>query len=155
MNGNNRHTASTTASSTAKLAAGAVILVCLAVAGMFAFKKASRRSPKTADATSAALTVLRGAVQEFYGATEGRFPATLDELKPYLPGGLVPAARTAAHASSAAVQYVSGPDFRAGRLADTGGWVYVNSPAGDDDLGMVAVNCSHARTQGGLPWNKL
>lgn len=98
------------------------------------------------------LARLRRALQDFFAAAGGRWPASLEELVPgYLPA--IPALDLPGHEPTAAARYVSGRLHDAdlpSAVADTGGWLYFSDPA-SDNWGLALIDCSHPH--GGAAWH--
>lgn len=133
-----------------------ILLSLIGGCGWFCAGKFSELRIKAGEgATIGKLVTLRVAIQECFGKADGKFPANLEEVKQYLPGPVkeIPFAHTALHGKISAIQYISGDDYRAGKISDTGGWAYVNTP-GDIDQGLVMVNCVHSRYKQTQPWFK-
>ena len=109
----------------------ALLFVFLAVTGSLVYRTYVIFFPPRVSngLTVAAMSSVRGALQAYAAANQGRYPADLGELvlnAKYLAN--IPPAGLKEHPISNAVQYMSGEDFKAGRFTDAGGWAYVNSP---------------------------
>ena len=108
---------------------------------------------------------LRSDISIFYG-DEGRFPEDLSELttgKSHMPPYKVsaphtrprkyeyqsresiPKAYTLEHSGTAAIQNLTGEEYRALGFEDTGGWAYVVS---GPSSGSIMVNCTHTDAKG-------
>jgi len=117
--------------------------LCLSACGK---KKAPQEE---IDPAKAALTVVRAALQGYYGDHEGKFPAALDELTKdgkYL--AVLPKVKLPGHAESSAVLYVTAPAVNARDLTDAGGYAYYGSDKYPDTKGTLVLNCTHADKKG-------
>lgn len=97
-------------------------------------------------ATRGNLGAIRSALSIYYGDMEGLFPAdpyTLTLGKKYMK--TIPTAKLPPyHSDSNAIRLISGEDYKAGDLDDTGGWLYVID---GENTGTAAVNCLHTDTR--------
>ncbi|MCM2267795.1 MAG: hypothetical protein NDI60_08505 [Elusimicrobiales bacterium] len=96
-----------------------------------------------------ALLQVRSALQLYYAAAGGTYPAGPAELAPaYLPA--LPTLRLPGHAPSAAVTLITSGKYDkdiAGAVTDSGGWLYF-SGAESANRGLLAIDCSHKSPEG-------
>jgi len=145
------------------------LMIVVAIIGILA----AVAIPKFADlinkskegATKGALSLVRSALQVYYGDTEGFFPA--DDLSILTASAkyinTIPVAKlpTTGHSDTALIVTLSsmtagafvGPGAPAGQLeltlgTDGGGWAYFNSPAVPAIWGTFIVNCIHEDIKG-------
>jgi hypothetical protein len=128
-----------------KLSVGIFILAV--TAGLIACKKPA--APEKPAGPPAELTVVRAAIQAYYGDHEGKYPATLAELAgegkyfKELPKVTIPG-----HAASNAVKYIQAKELAPENLDDAGGFAYYNSEKYPDTMGALVLNCTHKNDKG-------
>ncbi len=127
-----------------------VILALTAAAGLAACKKTPEvPGKKLAAPPPAELTAIRNAIQAYYGANEGKYPANLNDLVgegKYLKE--LPKVKIPGHTASSAVKYIQAKVLAPENLDDAGGFAYYNSEKYPETMGALVLNCKHKNSEG-------
>lgn len=106
-------------------------------------------APARAAAALQTLAAFRKALQAWYAAGGGKYPASPAELAPTaLPA--VPELHLPGHEPSSAVRVIDSSKYDKdvpGAVTDSGGWLYFASPD-SDNYGLLLIDCRHAAPGG-------
>lgn len=124
------------------------------IAGDMARREKELEDAARAAAAKKALQDLRAALQVYYGANGGKYPADLAALAPgRIPA--IPELWLPGHKKTSDVKIIDSKKYDkdlAGAVTDSGGWLYFSNP-GSSSHGLLVINCSH-KDQGGLEFFK-
>ena len=119
------------------------------ITGAMARREQEQDEKERAAAAKRALQDLRAALQAYYGANAGKYPANLAALAPgKIPA--IPELWLPGHKKTSEVKLIDSKKYDkdlAGAVNDDGGWLYFADP-GSANFGLLVINCRHAEAGG-------